>query len=128
MRISWRLVKKNILSFLPHYVKMQYLHFRFHAKLLSFTLEYPCRNYIADDQCSSVIKGSIHHIKYMYIQPFTTPVDWPEIWRLMEVSTMFYICRCCVFTWWGRFIEPIRGRERESESYESLRSNILSNL
>ena len=32
-----------------------------------------------------------HHI--MYIQPFTTVVDWPEIECLVEVSTMFYICR-----------------------------------
>ena len=29
-------------------------------------------------------------------------MEWPEIWCLMEVSTMFYICRYCVFTWWGR--------------------------
>ena len=38
----------------------------------------------------------------MYIQPFTTVVDWPEIGCFMEVSTMFYICRYCVFTWDGR--------------------------
>ena len=39
----------------------------------------------------------------MYIQSFSMEVDWPEIWCLMEVSTMFYICRCCVFTLWGRY-------------------------
>ena len=39
----------------------------------------------------------------MYIQPFSMEVDWPEIWCLMEVSTMFYICGYCFFTWWGRF-------------------------
>ena len=48
---------------------------------------------LADDQCSSITKGSIYHIKHMYTQPFTTVVDWPEIWWLMEVSTMFYIWR-----------------------------------
>ena len=53
---------------------------------------------LADDQYSSITKGSIYHI--LYIQPFTTIVDWAEIWRLMEVSTMFYICRNCVFTWY----------------------------
>ncbi len=26
-------------------------------------------------------------------------MDWPEIWRLMEVSTMFFIYRYCVFTY-----------------------------
>ncbi len=59
---------------------------------------------LADDQCSSITKGSVYHIKHIYIQPFTTVVDWPEIWCLMEVSTMFYICRYCVFTWCGRVI------------------------
>ncbi len=53
---------------------------------------------LADDQCTSITKCSIYHINNMYIHPFTTVVDWPEIWCLMEVSTMFYICRYCVFT------------------------------
>ena len=47
---------------------------------------------LADDQCSSITKGSSYHIKHMYIQPFTKLVDWPEIGCLMEVSTMLYIC------------------------------------
>ncbi len=58
---------------------------------------------LADDQCSSITKGSIYHIKPTYIQPFTTVVDWPEIGCLMEVSTMFHICRYCIFTWGGRY-------------------------
>ena len=53
---------------------------------------------LTDDQSSSITKESIYHIKHMYIKPFTTAVDWWEIWRLMEVSTMFYTCRYCVFT------------------------------
>ncbi len=59
---------------------------------------------LADDQCFSITKGSIYYIKHMYIQPnlFTTVVDWPEIWRWMEVSTMFHVFRYCVFTWYGR--------------------------
>ncbi len=40
----------------------------------------------------------------MYTQPFITVVDLPEIGRLMEVSTIFYICRYCIFTWDGRFV------------------------
>ena len=32
----------------------------------------------------------------IYIQHFTTVVDWPEIGCLMEVYTMFYSCRYCV--------------------------------
>ncbi len=57
---------------------------------------------LADDQWSSITKGSIYHIKHIYIQPFTTVVEWPDIRCLMEVSTMFSICRYCVFTWDGR--------------------------
>ena len=46
----------------------------------------------------------------MYIQPFTTVVDYPEIGCLMEVhvSTMFYICRYCVFTWKSRSIHCLK--------------------
>ncbi len=35
------------------------------------------------------------------MQPWIV-VDWSETGCLMEVSTMFYICRYCVFTCWGR--------------------------
>ena len=45
----------------------------------------------AEDQCSSITKGSIYHIKNMsIIQPFAMEVDWPEIGRLMEVSINVY--------------------------------------
>ncbi len=37
------------------------------------------RKKLADDRCSSITKGSIYHIKHMYIQPLTREVDWPEI-------------------------------------------------
>ncbi len=57
---------------------------------------------LADDQCSSITKGSIYRINHI-----TTVVDWPEIRCLMEVSTMFHICRYCVFTWDGRAALPI---------------------
>ncbi len=53
---------------------------------------------LADDQYSSIPKGSIHHVKYMSIQPFTMGVDWLQIGYLMEVSVMFDICTYCVFT------------------------------
>ncbi len=36
-------------------------------------------NKLADDHCSSITKGSIYYIKHMYIQPFTTIVDCPEM-------------------------------------------------
>ncbi len=54
-------------------VKTQHLHFRWH-KLLSFTLE-DSRIKIADDQYSSITKGSIYYIKCVFIQPFTMRVD-----------------------------------------------------
>ncbi len=76
------------------------------CKLLSFTLEVSWRN-LQIISCSSITKGSICHISHMYIQPllpFTTVVAWPEMRCLMEVSTMFNICRYCVFTWDGSFV------------------------
>ena len=51
---------------------------------------------LTDDQCSSITKGSIYHIKHTYIHPFNMEADWPEIWRIMEVSTVFCICTYCV--------------------------------
>ena len=57
---------------------------------------------LADDQCSSKSKGSIYHIKHMYIQLFSMEVDCPEIWCLIEVSTMLQICTYYVFTLQGR--------------------------
>ena len=60
---------------------------------------------LADDQCSSISKSSIYYIKHRHIQSFSMGVDLPEIGCLMEVSTMFYICTYCVFTWWGRGLE-----------------------
>ncbi len=70
-------------------------------------------------------KDSIYHIKHMYIQPFTTLVDWPEMGRLMEVSAVFYICRYCgflyvcllFFTWYGRYAQVL-------SSVDSWRSMI----
>ncbi len=58
---------------------------------------------LADDQSSSITKGSIYYIKHLQIQPFSMEVDWQESWCLMEVSTMLYIFRYCVFPWWGRY-------------------------
>ena len=54
---------------------------------------------LANDQSSSITKGSIYHVKHVYIQPCTTIVDWPEI------STVFYICRYCIFPLWFRLSE-----------------------
>ncbi len=51
---------------------------------------------LADDQCSSIIKWSIHYIKtYVHTS------------LLMEVSTMFYICTYCVFTLRGITPTPL---------------------
>ncbi len=72
--------------------------FQISYKLLSFYLDRFLKK-LADDQCSSITKGSIYHIKHMYMQLFRMEVDWPEIGCLMEISTMFYICRYYVFTW-----------------------------
>ena len=55
----------------------------------------------AHHQSSFITKRSIYYIKHMYIQSFSMEVDWWEIWCQMEVSTMFYICTCCILTLWG---------------------------
>ena len=91
----------SLRHFLPHYVKTQYLHFRF--QITFFYLGRFLKK-LADDQWSSTTKGSIYHTKHMYIQPLTTIlVDWSEIGCLVEVSAMVYICRYCIFTWYSRF-------------------------
>ncbi len=68
-------------------------------QILSFTLKERFLKKLADDQCSSITKGSIYFMKQMYIQPFTTVVDWPEIWRWMKVSTVFFTWK---LSWYGR--------------------------
>ncbi len=80
--------------------KTQYLHFRFHASTFFYLRRFLKK--LADDQCSLITKAVSTMWNIMYIQPFTTVVDWPEIGCLMEVSTVFHICRYCVFTWDGR--------------------------
>ncbi len=65
--------------------------------------------WLANDESSSITKESSYYISYMYIQPFSMEVDWREIWHQMDVSTMFYICRYCVFTLWGRDMETTFG-------------------
>ncbi len=68
----------------------------------------------ADDQFSSITKGSICHIKHIYTQPFTIGVDWPKIVCLMEVSTLFCICTYCIFTRYGRIIDSFQSPERQN--------------
>ncbi len=62
---------------------------------------------LADDRYSSITKGSIYHIKHMFIQPFTMDMGWPEIGCLMEVSVMLNICTYCLFTWYSRYCEKL---------------------
>ena len=71
--------------YLPYQVKTQYLHFRFHANYFLLPWKIP------EEKCSSMTKGSNYHINHMYIQPFTTIVDWPENWCLMEVYYVLYL-------------------------------------
>ncbi len=51
----------------------------------------------------------------MSIQPFITAVDWPEIGCLMEVSTLFHICRYCVFAWWD-FLIPLEKLDNDTST------------
>ncbi len=64
----------NRFDILPQQVKTtQYLHFRFYVNY--FLLLWKIPEELAEDQCSSITKVSIYHIKHMYIQLFTTVVD-----------------------------------------------------
>ncbi len=62
----------------------------------------------------------------MYIQPFNMEVDWPEIWCLMEVSTMFYIYRYCLFTLWGSIMDDWMKSITATLSIDRLRINCTS--
>ncbi len=55
---------------------------------------------LVDYQFSSITKGSIYHIihyVHAYFYHSSGLTRW-KIWHLMEVYTMFYIYRYCVFT------------------------------
>ncbi len=58
---------------LPHKVKMQYVHSRSHPSY--FLLPWKIPEEIADNQYSSITKGSIFHTKHKSLQPFTMGVD-----------------------------------------------------
>ena len=101
------------------------------SKLFSLTLE---DSWTISRQCPFITKDSIYHISHMYIQPLTTVVYWPKIGRLMEVSTMFYICRYCVFTWDGSTCllhsiplpSPPPGNRKSSTYQNEIQNHILT--
>ena len=68
---------------LPHKVKTQYVILD-HMQSTFFCCGKNLKK-LADDQCSSITKGSTYYIRCIYIQPFIMEMDWPEIWHLMEV-------------------------------------------
>ncbi len=86
----------------------------------------------ADDQSSSIPKGSIYCIKHMHIQPFSMEADWQEIWHQMDVSAMFYICRHCIFTWWGRYgrwaIKTIKSKWQNHHIFKNFPQNFFWNI
>ena len=71
---------------IPQQVKAQHLHFRFHANYF-FTLIGRFLKKLADEQCSSITKGSIYCIKYVN-KTFHHESDWPEI-AILEVSIKY---------------------------------------
>ena len=83
-------------SSLPHKVKMQY--YMCNSDYIQTTF-FSCWRFIkklAENQCSSITKGNIYHIKHIHTT-FTMVVDWPEIECSMEVFTMFDICTYFLF-------------------------------
>ena len=88
-----------ICSFLSRKVKTQYLHFRLHANYFLLPWKIPAeisrrpmlfnneRQYLP---CQTYVDTTFYDVR-----------DWHEIGRLIEVSTLFYICTYCVFTLYG---------------------------
>ncbi len=60
--------------------------------------------WLADDQSSSITKGSIYYIKHMYIQPFSMEVDWWEICIKWKYLQCFIFVDTVFFTLWGGYI------------------------
>ncbi len=78
--------------------------FQIICRVLSFVLD----NSWSDEQTINPLPKLIEyllHVYQTYIQPFSMEVDRREIWHQVDVSTMIYICRYCVFTLWGRLID-----------------------
>ncbi len=94
---GWRGKQKDSrLPPLPHQVKTQYLHSDFMQTSFFYLGRFLKK--LGDDQCSSITKGSIYHIRHMYIHPFTTVIDFPEIGCLMEVSDyVLYLQILCFY-------------------------------
>ena len=83
-------------TLLSHKVKIQYLHFRSQAKYFLF-FRRKFLKCLADDQSSSITKGSIYKIRHiMYLNPFSMEVDWQDIkWKYLPcfifVDTAFLL-------------------------------------
>ena len=78
-----------------HKVKRQYEHCRLHTKCIVLPWKIPKE--ISRWSMLFNNKGSIYHIKHMYIQSFTIEVDWPEVGYLIEVFNMFDTCTNYIF-------------------------------
>ncbi len=57
--------------------------------------------HLVDDQCSSITKGSIYHVKH---NVHTTFSHRSGLTRncMFDGTIIITICRYCVLTWWGR--------------------------
>ena len=76
--ISAPVNKNTVFAFLSNYMQTTLFHLeRFLKKLAKLPMLFH--------------KGSIYHIKHYVHKPFTTVMDWPEIWCLMDVSTIINI-------------------------------------
>ncbi len=79
----------QLLGILPHKVQIYSMCISDYMQTTFFYLGRVVKK-LADDQCSSITKGSIH-IKQLSIQPFTMGVDWPEIGYLMDIYYVWYL-------------------------------------
>ena len=74
------------------------MHFRFHAYY--FLLPWKISTQSGRRTINALpllIKGSNYHTKHISIQ------NLPQLSRNLEISTMFYICTYCFFTWYGSY-------------------------
>ncbi len=86
-----------------HQVKTQYLHFSFHTNYLLFTYLGRFQKKLAGNQCSSITKGSIYHIKYYVLKIF---YHSSGLTKMLNGSINYVLHWHCVFTRYGSIEVP----------------------
>ncbi len=75
---------------LPFKVKTQHVHFRSHANYILLPKEIP--EDLVDDQCSSITKGCMYHIKHVYKTVYIIiPWEWIDHKKWTLNGSTYYV-------------------------------------